>query len=279
MSDTIRSTTDAVQQSEHDLLENTVNIALIVLSGLGIVVVALTHVRALSIGWTPREGVQLFALVVVFLTALYRNRLSVRWKVNTLVTLSSIVALATFLTLGVFGSGVFFVPIAATIGAISFKGRALALYTAGALLGTAAVAAAFASGRLQVAGAVELLQSPLHWAIYVMGMSIGVIFVAVIVYRFRVSHERLLELATAQRNELSEANGQLRSALAEIRTLRGIIPICSYCHSIRSDSGAWDQLEVYLDTHSDAEFSHGICPSCLVGLEREMDLEEEDPVL
>jgi hypothetical protein len=63
--------------------------------------------------------------------------------------------------------------------------------------------------------------------------------------------------------------------MAEIRTLRGIIPICSYCHSIRSDSGAWDQLEVYLDTHSDAEFSHGICPNCLVGLERQMD--EADP--
>ncbi|MDH5473658.1 MAG: PAS domain-containing protein [Gammaproteobacteria bacterium] len=53
------------------------------------------------------------------------------------------------------------------------------------------------------------------------------------------------------------------AALLEIKTLQGIIPICSYCHSIRDDKGAWSQLENYIARHSEARFSHGICPQCL----------------
>lgn len=54
----------------------------------------------------------------------------------------------------------------------------------------------------------------------------------------------------------------LQDALNEIKTLRGIIPICSYCHSIRDDQGAWSQLEKYISEHLDAKFSHGMCPEC-----------------
>lgn len=56
----------------------------------------------------------------------------------------------------------------------------------------------------------------------------------------------------------------LQEAMQEIRTLKGIIPICSYCYRIRDEAGAWDMLEAYLAKHSNAEFSHGICPECHV---------------
>ena len=62
------------------------------------------------------------------------------------------------------------------------------------------------------------------------------------------------------RKEISER----KKAEEEIETLKGIIPICSYCKVIRNDEGAWEQLEVYLSHHSDAQFSHGICPECNV---------------
>jgi CheY-like chemotaxis protein len=55
---------------------------------------------------------------------------------------------------------------------------------------------------------------------------------------------------------------ELEDALAEIKTLRGIIPICSSCKKIRDDEGYWHQVEVYIRDHSEAEFSHGICPEC-----------------
>jgi len=55
---------------------------------------------------------------------------------------------------------------------------------------------------------------------------------------------------------------ELQAALAEIRTLQGIIPICASCKKVRDDEGAWQQVESYIATHSNAQFSHGICPDC-----------------
>jgi PAS domain S-box-containing protein len=55
---------------------------------------------------------------------------------------------------------------------------------------------------------------------------------------------------------------ELQDALAKIRTLKGLIPICVSCKKIRDDSGYWEQIESYICEHSEAEFSHGICPSC-----------------
>jgi transcriptional regulator with GAF, ATPase, and Fis domain len=56
---------------------------------------------------------------------------------------------------------------------------------------------------------------------------------------------------------------ELQDALAKIKTLRGLLPICSSCKKIRDDKGYWNQIEAYLRDHSEAEFSHGICPECL----------------
>lgn len=59
---------------------------------------------------------------------------------------------------------------------------------------------------------------------------------------------------------------ELEQALAEIKVLKGILPICASCKKIRNDSGIWSQLETYISEHSDAEFSHGICPDCMKSL-------------
>ena len=56
---------------------------------------------------------------------------------------------------------------------------------------------------------------------------------------------------------------QLEKTLSEVKTLRGILPICSYCKKVRNDKGYWDQVEVYVKDHTEADFSHGICPDCL----------------
>jgi CheY-like chemotaxis protein len=63
----------------------------------------------------------------------------------------------------------------------------------------------------------------------------------------------------AERNVLIH---QLEGALAEVRTLSGLIPICASCKKIRNDDGFWDQVEVYISSHTDAQFSHGLCPEC-----------------
>jgi PAS domain S-box-containing protein len=65
--------------------------------------------------------------------------------------------------------------------------------------------------------------------------------------------------AEAEREKLVE---QLQAALAEVRTLRGIVPICSYCKNIRDDENYWQTVEAYISTHTDTQFTHGICPAC-----------------
>ena len=55
---------------------------------------------------------------------------------------------------------------------------------------------------------------------------------------------------------------ELQQALHEVKSLRGILPTCAYCKNIRDEAGDWQQLEEYIQTHSEAKFSHGICPEC-----------------
>ncbi len=76
--------------------------------------------------------------------------------------------------------------------------------------------------------------------------------------RVRVG-QRMVEM----REKLARQVQELRTALEHIKTLQGIIPICSYCKKIRDDQGYWNQVEAYLSRHSDARFSHGFCPDCV----------------
>lgn len=70
------------------------------------------------------------------------------------------------------------------------------------------------------------------------------------------------ELAAANR-KLESRNKELEKALQEVKTLSGILPICSYCRKIRNDRGYWNELETYLSQHTDAKMGHAICLDCL----------------
>ena len=61
---------------------------------------------------------------------------------------------------------------------------------------------------------------------------------------------------------LGEKNKQLSDYISEIQTLRGILPLCSFCKKIRDDKGYWEQVDVYIHKHSQADISHSICPDC-----------------
>ncbi len=70
---------------------------------------------------------------------------------------------------------------------------------------------------------------------------------------------------------VNEANINLQKALEEVKILQGIIPICSYCKKNRDGKGLWNQLEIYIDEHSDAKFSNGVCPDCYKKVIEEME--------
>jgi PAS domain S-box-containing protein len=64
---------------------------------------------------------------------------------------------------------------------------------------------------------------------------------------------------------------ELKSALGKVKQLSGLLPICSSCKKIRDDTGYWNQIESYISTHSEADFSHGLCPDCLETLYPDLD--------
>jgi PAS domain S-box-containing protein len=68
-----------------------------------------------------------------------------------------------------------------------------------------------------------------------------------------------LRMVQAEREALIR---NLEQALSEVKTLKGLIPICARCRRIRDDSGAWSSLEAYVRSHLDTDFSHGLCPEC-----------------
>ena len=82
---------------------------------------------------------------------------------------------------------------------------------------------------------------------------------------------RMVALQESMARRLAE----LEQALANVKQLRGLLPMCSYCKKIRVDDKYWQQLEGYLSDHSEAEFSHGICPECFPSV---MDGIRNDPV-
>jgi hypothetical protein len=63
-------------------------------------------------------------------------------------------------------------------------------------------------------------------------------------------------------SELARRVKELQEALDQIETLEGILPICMYCKKIRNDQNYWQQVESYISQHSQAEFTHGLCPEC-----------------
>ncbi len=68
---------------------------------------------------------------------------------------------------------------------------------------------------------------------------------------------------------------QLKAALSRVKLLSGLLPICSNCKAIRDDKGYWNQIEAYIEEHSDADFSHSICPECSKKLYPDLNIYDE----
>jgi phosphoserine phosphatase RsbU/P len=99
-------------------------------------------------------------------------------------------------------------------------------------------------------GADEYLTKPLDWEM------------------LRARLKTAARIVALQR-DLALRVAELQAALVNVKQLSGLLPMCSYCKRIRDDGDYWQQLETYLSHHSEAEFSHGICPACLEKVEKD----------
>lgn len=90
-----------------------------------------------------------------------------------------------------------------------------------------------------------------------------------------MNSQRLESELRGSQGELQGAVDRLEKARSEVKVLAGLLPICASCKSIRDDKGYWTQIEAYIATHSEARFSHGVCPSCMTSLYPDTEFEDE----
>ena len=104
----------------------------------------------------------------------------------------------------------------------------------------------------------------LFWRSYIIfSLVICILLILIVVFSLRID-----KAAKERENIILE----LQDALSEVRKLRGIIPICSSCKKVRDDKGYWNQIESYIRDHSEADFSHSICPECAKKLYQDLKL-------
>ena len=108
---------------------------------------------------------------------------------------------------------------------------------------------------------------------YPLGVAVGALYTPLVLITLWSAYRRftlivaigasLVVLYKRAEEERDVLVRQLQHALANIKTLHGLLPICSSCKKIRDDHGYWNQLETYIGAHTDAEFTHGLCPECI----------------
>ncbi|MCP4214363.1 MAG: hypothetical protein GY765_06885, partial [bacterium] len=127
-------------------------------------------------------------------------------------------------------------------------------------------------------------QKIFYFALPALALLIAMAFYRLRVHNLKTREKRLQKMVEERTAELNRKNEQLkteigqrskaekekeklidelRDALAKIKTLTGLIPICSKCKKIRDDKGYWQQVDVYIVKHSEVDFSHSLCPDCL----------------
>lgn len=243
-----------------DLLVNYLLVLLTVLAGGSFVA---TQIRTLEIGWSVRDSIQCTLLLSIIVLAFYRQKISTKHKAIVLVTLMLINGFAGFYTLGVMAGSVFFFPLAAVTVALSYSKRTTFLFVLMLILAIGLVTFGFTSNQIQMTTEANLLLSNhWHWYSYLVEIILICVVSSAIIATYRGFTWRLIAEIKNHRDELIKANRDLQDALEEVKVLQGILPLCSFCKKIRNDEGSWEQVDVYIHKHSEADISHGICPDC-----------------
>jgi hypothetical protein len=104
----------------------------------------------------------------------------------------------------------------------------------------------------------------------ILGISLAIISIITLI--LMVYYRRLRKAEKDKQHTIE----QLQQALSEIKTLRGMLPMCSSCKKIRNDDGYWEHVEAYITKHTSTEFSHGICPECMEKLYPNLSKKKDD---
>ena len=255
---------DRQAPDEDSLRDNLINNILIMTTLYGIIVFAMTQVRAREIGWTARDIIYLTILVSGIVITLNRKKIKARHKAISIIILYLIVGVAGCYTFGMLAGSVFFFPMSAVILALFYSVRTVVLFNLASIGFLCFTAVGFSSTYLKLRIDPNILMTNYsHWSVYILSVIFFFLISSVTIVNYRRAMNNLMDNMNSQRDRIEKTNNNLQKALDEIRTLRGILPFCSFCKKIRDDKGYWEQVDVYIKKHSEANISHGVCPECM----------------
>lgn len=228
------------------------------------------RLQSYCIGWHSPNVVQTQLLCVVLLVALSRHRVSEKHKLALLIVVIVVVGFLGLLTFGLLAVGVTLLAAAAVLVSLWYSKYAVTVFSFCSLSGFFLVGLGFATGHVAITMKADLIASNLtHWVLYGLCLGFFYLFVGATILAYRREMTALLQQVQGQSQQLMESSAEREKALAAIKTLKGILPTCSHCKRIRppdreqNDPRSWIQIETYIGDHSEARFSHGICPDCM----------------
>lgn len=252
------------QSSEELLRDELINKILVVSAAVTVPAVISAQFRAFNIGWAFRDILQLFAAASILFLMLFRRNLKASKKALFLIILYTFGGFSGFYTLGMLGGTIFLFPTAVVVMAIFYSIRATLIYIAFSLLLCGVIAIGFCTGIVKLKYSAELLTtSYLHWFVYIICIVFFFAVTYVTIHNYRGTMGTLIKEIRRHRDELVKTNEELLTASKNVKILTGLLPICSFCKKIRNDKGYWSQIELYIKEHSDAEFTHCLCPDCM----------------
>ncbi len=254
-------------QAVREIIANRV---LVLWAVAAVVALAFVFLRAKDIGWGLRDVMQTVMAAAIVFAALFRAHLPVMAKVAFLGVSSLSMFGVGFYTLGMTSGAIFCLHLFAMIVGFFCTRRMVVVLSLLALLVIALIGAGFITDTLHITNSPEvMLANSVHWAGYTFGLSITFAIIVITIQMFHVHSTRLITNLRVQQEALEQSNTDLQQTLAELNQLRGVLSTCQHCKKIRragedeEDSKSWIQMETYISEHSEAQFSHGICPDCL----------------
>ena len=248
---------------EEELHEQLINFLLVIAALSCLILFFLSLIQAIKLNFNLRYIANLGFHIFMIIIALLRRKIPLHIKINILIYPLLLISSLGIYANGMLAANAIITPLALVLSALFRPLKTVILLSLSSLGFISYVAFGFISKTLKSDLTPSyLMTNPTHWALYLILLTSFIFVSCLAIFKYRQVVGTMLDDIKSKHGELASKNQELRGALNKIKTLKGLIPICSYCKQIRNDKGTWDQLEAYLHSHSDVEFTHGICPDC-----------------
>lgn len=242
-----------------------------VLLALAIIALPISLSRIIQTGLHFNHIVHSGCAALILIVFFLRKKLSDPWLIVSVLFIFTVLSISAFLQYGIVSAGFYFAAACIFIAGVTLgllSGVICAVFYA---VAASVIAYLWTSGYLVFPVDVgEYILLPRVWATLGLGFLVTTAVFFVSATGFFTGLADLAETIEKQKQKIEEhtakltrANRELEAAMKEIKTLHGLLPICSGCKKIRDDKGYWQHVEHYVQHHTQAEFTHSLCPDCL----------------